>query len=95
MNAIPTARKRRTREEWQQLIEAQSSSAMTQTAFCAANGVSLASFHNWKRKLAMESDQPAPPEPWIDLGTLNRPEGTGWDIELDLGQGVYLRLRRC
>ena len=93
MKETTTQRKRRRREEWQQLIEAQSVSELTQAAFCAANGLSLASFQNWKRRLAAERTVPA--EPWVDLGTLDRPAGSGWDIELELGDGVCLRLRRC
>ena len=46
MNEMTTQRKRRSREEWRQLIETQSVSEMTQAAFCAANGLSLASFQN-------------------------------------------------
>ena len=93
MNETTTKRKRRSREEWQQLIEAQAASELTQTAFCKANRLSLASFQNWKRRLAAE--QPSLHDPWVDLGTLDRPTGSGWDIELDLGKGVCLRLRRC
>ena len=93
MNETPTARTRRSRKEWQRLIEAQSSSELTQAAFCTANGLSLSSFQNWKRRLAPE--QPTPTEPWVDLGTLDRPMDAGWELELDLGSGVCLRLRRC
>lgn len=93
MNDTPQQRKRRSREEWQQLIDTQPASGLTQAAFCAANGVSLASFQNWKRRLAAE--QPVPSEAWVDLGALDHAEHTGWDIELDLGSGVCLRLRRC
>ena len=93
MKETITPRKRRSREEWQQLIEAQSASELTQAGFCQANGLSLASFQNWKRRLAAE--QPSLVEPWVDLGTLDRPAGSGWDVELGLGNGVCLRLRRC
>ena len=93
MNETPTARTRRSHEEWQRLIEAQSASEPTQAAFCTANGLSLASFRHWKRRLA--SEQPTPTGPWVDLGTLDRPAATGWELELDLGSGVCLRLRRC
>jgi putative transposase len=93
MNETSTRRKRRSREEWQQLIDAQASSELTPAAFCQANGLSLASFQNWKRRLTAEP--PAPVEPWVDLGTFDRPSDSGWDIELDLGNGVCLRLRRC
>ena len=88
--AVPR-RIRRSREEWQRLIHEQTDSGLTQSAFCQANAISLASFQNWKRRLAAE----AATEPWVELGTLDRSAGAGWDIELDLGEDVCLRLRRC
>lgn len=88
-----TLRKRRSREEWQHLIDTQAAGNLTQVAYCKANGLSLSSFRYWKRQL--EAEQPAPVEPWVDLGTLDRRTGSGWDIELDLGKGICLRLRRC
>ena len=85
---------RRSPSEWQQLIDEQAGSGLSQSAFCAERGISVASFRNWKRRLASQS-QPAP-EPWLELGTLGgRAESGGWDIELELGDGLCLRLRRC
>ena len=91
MIGTTTRRIRRGRDEWQRLIDEQAASGLTQSAFCQANALSLASFQNWKRRLVAE----APGESWVELGTLNRSAGTGWDVELDLGEGLCLRLRRC
>lgn len=91
MNEHTARRVRRSRDEWQQLINEQAGSDMTQTAFCQARSLSLASFQYWKRRLAAE----APAEPWVELGTLSEAGGSGWDIELTLGDGICLRLRRC
>ena len=77
--------------EWQRLINEQTDSGQTQAAFCAANGISVASFQNWKRRLAAEVS----PEPWLELGTLAQQSTSTWDIELQLGDGICLRLRRC
>jgi hypothetical protein len=82
---------RRNRVEWQQLIEEQAGSGLTQSAFCASHGISVGSFGNWKRRLSAE----APLEPWLELGTLGGHGAAGWDVELDLGEGVCLRFRRC
>ena len=84
-------RPRRSREQWQRLLEEQAISGQTQAAFCQAKGLSLASFQNWKRRLAIESSA----QPWVELGTLEQASNSGWDIELDLGDGICLRLRRC
>ena len=82
---------RRGRDEWQRLIAEQADGDLTQTAFCATRGISIGSLQNWKRRLAAK----APAESWLELGTLAERGASGWDIELDLGDGVCLRLRRC
>jgi hypothetical protein len=81
-------RPRRSRDEWQRLIENQAASGQTQAVFCAEHGVSVASLQNWKRRLAVPE-----PAPWLELGTLVEAKSTSWDIELDLGEGLCLRLR--
>jgi len=91
MSESTKRRIRRSQTEWQQLIDDQTDSGQTQAAFCAANGISVASLQNWKRRLAAEVS----PEPWLELGTLAQQGTSAWDIELDLGDGVCLRLRRC
>lgn len=84
-------RVRRGRAEWQRLIEEQAVSGQTQAAFCAARGIGVGSFQNWKRRLAGSAVQ----DSWVDLGPLGERLSSGWEIELDLGEGVCLRLRRC
>ncbi len=91
MSESTKRRIRRSRDEWQRLIEEQAGSGLTQNAFCRKRSLSVGSFQNWKRRLAAE----APTEPWVELGTLDRSADTGWDIELELGEGICLRLRRC
>ena len=83
---------RRSREAWQRLVDEHAASGQTQRAFCAERGISLASFGNWKRRLAAEA---ASDDPWMEVLGVSEPYAVGWDIELDLGAGVCLRLRRC
>jgi putative transposase len=85
---------RRSRSDWQQLIDEQARSGVSQTAFCAARTVSTTSFQHWKRRLAAAAS-PSPSPTWLDLGPLRESVAAGWDIELELGGGVCLRLRRC
>jgi putative transposase len=85
---------RRRRSDWQQLIDEQARSGQSQRAFCAARALSAKSFQHWKRQLATTAA--APSLPWLELGALlERPVAAGWDLELELGAGVCLRLRRC
>jgi hypothetical protein len=92
MSNTNSRRNRRSRDEWQRLIEEQAGSGQTQAAFCAARGISVASLQNWKRRLATTDMAPAQ---WLELGTLAEAKSAAWDIELDLGDGICLRLRRC
>ena len=90
---MTTPIKRRTRrspELWRELLEEQRSSGLTQAAFCEVKAISLASFRNWKRRLAISE----PEDSWLELGRLRPDSGSGWEIELDLGHGMCLRLRR-
>jgi hypothetical protein len=95
---------RRSRAEWQSLIERAAVSPLSISAFCAAQGVSTASFYLWRKRLsagavARASTPAAVPGQFIELGTLGiDPQGEehagGWDLELELGDGLVLRLRR-
>lgn len=82
-------RVRRTQEEWQQLVDEQGRSTLSQSAFCQSKGISVASLQNWKRRLASCGTSE-----WLALGQVSAATPAGWDLELDLGHGVCLRLRR-
>ena len=88
---------RRSADEWQALIAEQADSGLSQTVFCQRKGIALSSFSKWKHKLGVEytaqADTADQASPWIDLAALPS-AASGWDIELDLGAGICLRLRR-
>ena len=96
--------KRRSKNEWRRLIEEQAAGGLSQKAFCGQRGIPLASFGYWKRKFQAESsskstgsnaDAVSPSlADWIELPTHGPEAGGGWQIELDLGHGLCLRLRR-
>jgi len=92
-----TTRTRRTAAQWRTLMDEHAESGMSQEAFCKHKQLALSTFANWKRRLASQPDAQdegaPPPSTWIDLGSLGA-ERSGWDIELDLGDGICLRLRR-
>jgi hypothetical protein len=93
-------RVRRSRAQWRAVIARAARSPLGVSAFCLAEGIGTASFYTWRRRLAREAPEalPAPvAEPaFLDLGSLAAPtaDGAAWDIELELGAGVVLRLRR-
>ena len=98
-------RARRTAAQWRKLIERFDRSGQTRGEFCAANGLALSTFDLWRRKLG-ETQAPAdeaPPESlFVELTNAAEPAGSrtaagtgAWEVELELGAGVVLRLRRA
>ena len=86
-------RSRRTREEWQQLIEAQQESGLSPAEFCTQRSISQKRFGHWQRRLQKVHHHQAENH-WLELPSVPTSSSSGWDIELDLGQGLRLRLRQ-
>ena len=93
---------RRSRAQWQGLIERAACSPLSIGAFCGSEGISTASFYSWRKRLGAVPSGRAVAETtgedgaFLELGVLGD-EAAGpapWDIELDLGAGLVLRLRR-
>ncbi|MHB1528606.1 MAG: IS66 family insertion sequence element accessory protein TnpA [Acidiferrobacteraceae bacterium] len=96
---------RRSASEWRALIRAFSQSSETRTQFCERHGVALSTFAWWRSRLRRESSARAvsntmPSHPgalFVELAQAEPPVATvsaRWDVELELGRGVFLRLRR-
>ena len=86
-------RSRRSREEWQQLIEAQQESGLNPTEFCTQRSINQKRFAHWKRHLQKVQTDQADAQ-WLELPSVPTTSSVGWEIELDLGQGLRLRLRQ-
>lgn len=84
---------RRSREQWQQLAQEQVDSGLNPTDFCRRQSINLTSFGNWKRRLKKEQAVASDPH-WREVSTLPVRSSVRWDIELDLGDGLCLRLRQ-
>lgn len=96
--------KRHSAVQWQGLIDQQAASGASQIAFCAEQGLALSTFQYWKRRLkAMPRGDDGKSSPLFT--PLHRPAAStdirsecgpasGWSLELDLGDGVCLRLSR-
>lgn len=85
---------RRTREQWQSLINEQQQSGFTQAQFCQQNKLAVSSFCNWKRRLSenTEDKQRVEDRTWLSLPEQLFSSSGNWNIELDLGGGICLRL---
>lgn len=89
-------------EQWQQIIDQQTGSGLSQKQFCQSRHISLTTFSNWKRKLRNGfASKPAEAEStddqnWVAIPT-EPPEpasSLAWHMELELPGGVILRMRR-
>ena len=86
--------KRRSKSEWQELIDEQAASGLSQKAFCGQRGIPLATFGYWRRKLQAESSSrltggagmdTVSLADWIELSTQGPVSDGGWQVELELG----------
>ena len=102
MNQLTKPFTRLSPEQWQQIIDQQIASGLSQKVFCQTQNISLATFTNWKRKLRGDTDIDATDtiqasgQEWIELPTelSESAVSSNWHIELELPGGVTLRMRR-
>ncbi len=87
-------RKRRGAEGWKEILGRFNDSGLNIKAFCRAESISTASYYRWRQRLGGNRKQTLVTDqvPFIELGSLDG--STAWDIELELGSGLVLRLRR-
>ena len=91
---------RRSRAHWQAVIARAEASGQSIPAFCRAEGIRPRTFYGWRARLnATAREAVVAPTPngaarFLDLGTLGAARAGPWDLELELGAGVILRLRR-
>ena len=91
-SVIESTRIYRTEAEWRALMAEFARWEGSQASFCEARGVSLTSFQNWRRKLGLVTRRGAgTPHGSVEVAPSCDPV---WDVELSLGDGVILRLRR-
>ena len=99
MSTVPSRgrRVRRSREQWRELLERFAHSGQSREQFCQEQGLTLSSFAHWRRALGKTAAgrRTVAGAPFFLEVT---PQATGaagsWDVELDLGAGMMLRLRR-
>lgn len=94
---VPSSpRRRRTRVQWQRLVGGQATSGLSQQDYCTRHGIAYSSFCRWKRELS--SVEPiasaAVSAAFVELTPATPVAVLRWDVELERGEGVYLRLRR-
>ena len=102
MSNRPSAQRRihRSPEQWQALLNQYEASGLSQRAFCQQAGLSYGTFSRWRRRLLC--DQPLAetasdaPELFVELASQSVGSPctfSNWDVELQLSEQVFLRLR--
>ena len=95
MPKVEGRRRRRGAPQWRALVQRGESSGLSVAAFCRAQAISPASYFRWRERLAQDplvAGTPDAAPKFIDIGTLS--QRRVWDLEIDLGAGIVLRLRR-
>ena len=78
--------------EWRSLMADFERWEGSQVSFCAARGVSRKTFQGWRRRLGLTAGKRrGKPAGFVEIAASAEPV---WDVELSLGGGVVLRLRR-
>lgn len=90
---------RRSRTQWAELIELQPGSGLSIPKFCEKAGVSYQCFMAWRKKLSAPESQATKSPAFVELtasGNGTDPERSvstsQWQVELDLGHGIQLRI---
>jgi hypothetical protein len=87
--ALPTRRDpAATRQRWVERLARYRAAEQTVAAFCAAEGVSVPAFYQWKRQLAAAAAGPTDPPAWLPV-RVAAPATPA--IELALPGGAVLR----
>jgi putative transposase len=106
--SVPTRARhvvRRSPQEWRDLMDAYARCGQTRKQFCAQEQLALSTFDWWRRRLREETGTAVSERQrglkgaplFVELGPARKPESRpprAWEVELDLGAGVVLRLRR-
>ncbi len=90
---MPHSKTRCGRDEWIQLMDAYEAGGLTQRQFCEHHGLAYSTFSYWRKRLSPAAATDAGIEPLIELPLLPITRPSAWRLELDLGQGVILRLK--
>jgi hypothetical protein len=90
-------RTQRTRAQWSALLGRYHDGALTQTAFCEAHDLAISSFTTALRRERKTPAQGEHHDAFVAVlvdSAGEASEAPDWDLELTLGAGIVLRMRR-
>ena len=87
----------RSPSEWRALHAKFKRSGLSVKAFCRQQSISASNFYRWRKLLTSKAPVSQTPAPaFLDIGALTPPTKTParFELSLDLGDGLVLRLSR-
>ena len=95
MSDVKRAVVKRSLEEWRAIVSRFERSGQGCREFCMAENLAPSTFWWWRRKLGRTGSAGVTVDAavFVEL-TDDRPAVPVWDVELELGDGVVLRVRR-
>ena len=85
---------RRTAAQWEALISEQALSGLAVRNFCIERGIGYSTFNSWKSRLANGAQGAAVPDRFVELSPPMVSVDSRWEVELNLGADVVLRVVR-
>ena len=93
MSKLVKNRVNRSSARWQELFARYDASGLTVVEFCRRHELCVSSFYRW-RQAPSDALPVSTMMPFVELPPAASPITQRWQIELDLGDGVVLRLAR-
>lgn len=87
MQIMSNGRRRRTADEWRDILKRFAGSGVGQREFCRRHGLNLTSFQRWHKRLGDSA-----PGGFVEL-TPPHASPSPWALEIELASGTILRLR--
>ncbi|MDH3993610.1 MAG: hypothetical protein OEV47_11900 [Gammaproteobacteria bacterium] len=93
----PAKRVKRSRSQWKALLKEFNTSGLSKTAFCKKHRIATSSLYRWQQILSQDAGD----TDFIDVtgplsitpaAPVHGPDNN-WQVELELGAGIVLRLR--
>jgi len=93
----PKTRVQRTRGQWKSLVDELTTSGLTKTAFCKKKGIATSCLYRWQQVFAGQSAASDFVDITEPVAAVTSPppvaDNADWQVELELGAGMVLRLR--
>ena len=96
MSQAVQIKSRRSHDDWRQLMTEYEAGELSQRQVCEHHQLAYSTFCDWRKRRsagAVRTERTATSVPQRDFPQLPAPAQSDWRLELELGQGVVLRLK--